>query len=110
MDRTKKIEQEIAKTLEEFDRVEQLPEDPYFYTRLQARLNSREKKNALFPRVLRPAIVTALLLLNIGTAYFYLNTGAGGETTSQRQELGQMMAEELSMQQAENNTFIFLKE
>ena len=107
MDRKKKIEQEIAKTLEQFDRVERLPEDPYFYTRLQARLKSREETNALFPRVLRPAIVTALLLLNIGTAYFYLNTGTSGQTTGQRQELAQMMAEELSMQQSENNTFIF---
>ena len=107
MDRKKKIEQEIAKTLEEFDKVERLPEDPYFYTRMQARLNSREKKNALFPRVLRPAIVTLLLLLNIGTAYFYLNTGTSGQTTTQHQELGQTIAEELGMQQSENITFIF---
>lgn len=107
MDRKKKIEEEIARTLAEFDRAERLPEDPYFYTRLQARLNRREVKNTLFTRILRPAIVTALLLLNIGTAYFYLNTGTSGKTTNQRQELARLMVEDLNMEQTENNIFIF---
>ena len=110
MDRKKKIEEEIARTLEEFDRVERLPEDPYFYTRLQARLRERFTEKTGFFKLLRPAIVTALLLLNIVTAFFYLSTDTSSQTTDSRQQTVLLISKELGIEQSENNIFNLFEE
>jgi len=110
MDRKRKIEEEIARTLEEFDRVERLPEDPYFYTRLQTRLRERLTEKTGFFKLLRPAIVTALLLLNIVTAFFYLSADTSVQTTDSRQQMVLLLSKELGMEQSENNIFSLLEE
>jgi hypothetical protein len=81
MDKRKRIEieEEIDKTLAAMDRMEKLEAGPYFYTRLKPRLDSREKKatarlpGTLLSRMLRPVLVTLLLLLNVVTALLILS-------------------------------------
>ncbi len=48
MNKKEKIEQKIRKTLDQFDHAEQLPPNPYFYTRVQARLEeTRRQQNVI---------------------------------------------------------------
>ena len=74
MNKRERIEQEIEKTLECFDRAEHLKVDPYFYTRLQARIKDIEKRKRfswqemLSVKALRPILLTAIVVLNIFTA------------------------------------------
>ena len=110
MDRKKKIEEEIARTLDAFDRVERLPEDPYFYTRLQARLRERETDKIGLFKFLRPAIVTALLIVNIVTAFFYLSADTSGQTTDSRQQIVLLLSKELGIEQSENTIFNLFEE
>lgn len=97
MNKKQKIEREIDKTLEQFDKAPKLPPDPYFYTRLQARLNEREKKAGVWGAVLKPALLVILLLLNITSATVYLSQKTD-TTNSARQELISLLSEDFQSQ------------
>ncbi len=68
MNKKDTIEQEIQKTLDQIENTENLPPNPYFYTRVQARLEERRKKQNVFSAILRPALLTALVAINLSTA------------------------------------------
>ena len=68
MNKKEKIERDIQKTLDQFENVEQLPPNPYFFTRVQARLEETQKQQSVFSTILRPALLTALVAINLSTA------------------------------------------
>lgn len=78
MERKKRIEQEVMKTLQCLDDLENIETSPFFYTRLQARIQDidtqKERstgKILSMPR-LRLAFLTLLVIVNIFSAVFVL--------------------------------------
>ena len=74
MTESEKIEREIEKTLGCFDTAQRLKADPYFYTRLRARIADEEKgrrsilRGLFSPNMLRPVFLAVVVLLNLITA------------------------------------------
>ena len=104
MNKKAHIENEIQKTLDQFDQAEKLPHDPWFYTRLQAQLDSRRQQRKVLAAVLKPAMLTLLVLANIGTAAWYLNSGESA-TTSSRQELVELLANDFNVNSDQSSVF-----
>ena len=84
MDKRKRIREEVELTLRAMDQMQDIEAGPYFYTRLEARLKSRRKESVSWlpsgTRVLRPAMLSLLLLINVFTAIFFLSGPAETET------------------------------
>ncbi len=78
MDKRKRVQEEVEKTMSLLDRVENLEAGPYFYTRVEARLRQIEreektKQPGIFGvRVLKPALLVLLLIVNLFSAVFFL--------------------------------------
>ena len=64
---------EVEKILGCFDKIEPIKADPFFYTRLQNRLTSSAPDDLSHRavRILRPALLMSLILLNIYTLFIY---------------------------------------
>ena len=80
------IEQEVQKTLQCLEPPKKLPVNPYFYTRLQTRMSSRQKEQAqqdgfFSSRLWRPVFIGIIIILNLTTAILlYINEGTRQET------------------------------
>lgn len=74
----KQIEGEVKKTLELLDQIEEIKPNPYFYTRLQARLKKQEaerkgKTAGIFSwEKLRPAFLTVVVVINIISGILFI--------------------------------------
>jgi hypothetical protein len=73
MNKKEIIDQEVQKTLQFLEPMEKVSADPYFYTRLQARLRlqhqQKENRFELFgSRWWRPALAGMIVILNLTTA------------------------------------------
>jgi hypothetical protein len=106
MNKKEKIEQEIQKTLDQFENVEQLPPNPYFYTRVQARLDKTRKQQSLISAILRPALLTTLVAINMGTAFWYFSGDEQQSQINTRQELAEILQDDLTLVNEQNNIFI----
>jgi hypothetical protein len=95
VNKREKIEEEIQKTLDQFDHAERLPGDPYFHARVMARLEERGRPRALFPALLRPALLMILVAVNVITAVWYLGGAARQTQAGNRRQLIEVLAEEL---------------
>ncbi|GAB4330505.1 MAG: hypothetical protein Kow0037_06290 [Calditrichia bacterium] len=98
MDRKKKIENEVRKTLELMDRDSGLPPDPYFYTRLSAKIEEREHSVKSVAALLRPALLIILFVLNVGTVAWYWGQLHSVNEGNARLELATILAGELQTQ------------
>lgn len=107
MNKKEKIEQEISKTFEQFDRADKLPSNPYFYTRVQARLEEKKKQQNVFFAILKPALIIALLAVNMSTVIWYLGGTEQQDQTNSRQELAEILAGDLKLDNDQNSNFIF---
>jgi hypothetical protein len=73
-ERKARIEKEVEKTLQQLDRFEKLENDPFFYTRLQAKLKGMQDRPILsvtesfVSRYLRSAFLVLLFVLNLVSA------------------------------------------
>ena len=73
-ERKRQIEREVEKTLQQLDRFEKLESDPFFYTRLQAKLKSLQGRPILsvtessVGRYLRFTFLILLFFLNLVSA------------------------------------------
>lgn len=90
-ERKERIEKEVEKTLQQLDQFEKLESDPFFYTRLQAKMKSTQNQHnqsAIFSfagRYLRPAFLILLLVLNLISALVVLqnrNSGSDSQSTN----------------------------
>jgi hypothetical protein len=107
MSKKEKIEQEIQKTLDQFENTEQLPPNPYFYSRVQARLKETGKQQHIFSAILRPALLTTLVAVNLGTAYWYLTGNEQQSQINTREQLVEILEDDLTATNEQNNLFIF---
>ena len=89
MDKKHKIREEVEKTISLLDKVEEIDINPFLFSRIKVQLDSRavasEKKSFdwIF-KVLRPAIVAVLLLVNIYSVIaFYQSSYSNQETRQQ---------------------------
>lgn len=98
MEKRKRIESEIRKTLAEFDRAVGLEPDPYFFTRLSAKIAGRQRARRAFANRLRPALLAILFVLNAGTAVWYWGELKAVNNSQARQELATILAGELKTQ------------
>jgi len=75
MNNNKRIEEEVIKTLQYLERNETIDPGPFFYTRLQARINDLHKpKASLFDWLfgvqwVRPALIALLILVNVFSVF-----------------------------------------
>jgi len=75
------IEAQVEASLASLDHIERAETDPYFYTRLKARMERRTVRSPLW---LKPALVFPVLALLIGMETFYW---LGQSTTNDTSEL-----------------------
>ena len=105
MNKNDNVEKEIQKTLDMFEQADSLPENPYFYTRVQARLDEgRREKPGLFA-VLKPALLAMLFVLNLSTAFWYLGSSNETPQTSSRQELVEMLSGDFNKSSEKSDLF-----
>ena len=85
MKKEEKIIEEVEKTLNVFDNIENLEENPYLFTRIQSEIESLpvKEKRTLSGNILRPAILFLILIVNVFTAVFFLNSDSETSTTKQ---------------------------
>lgn len=106
MNKKEKIEREINKTLEQFEKAERLPANPFFFTRVQQRINERSVKQPAINRFLKPALVTGLLAVNILTFVWYFTVNNVNDTTSSRQELIELLSADFNLDNDQKNIFL----
>ena len=97
MNKKEKIEEQISKTLDQFEHAEQLPPNPYFYTRVQARLEETRRQKRVLSAILRPALLTALVTINLSTAVWYLGGSDHVNQSETRKELIEILAGDLKL-------------
>ena len=104
MDRQERIEKEINQTLDVFDLVEKLPHNPYFFSRLQARMEEKPKEKMVFA-TLRPVLLASLLAINIITALSYFsNSGLVTQITTE-QDPYEVFASDFNLNQTQTDLF-----
>ena len=106
MNKKEKIEEEIRKTLAVFEQKQSLPPNPYFYTRVQQRINERSGSKSTTMGFLKPALLTILLLINVSTFIWYFNYTENYSSTENQQELIEFLSNDLNLNTNQNNIFL----
>ena len=107
MNKQEKIQNEIDKTVEMLEQKESLPPNPYFYTRVQQRLNEKTKKEFLIFSVLKPAFFTALIALNLTTAIWYTSSDSSVINTETDLELVDVLKSDFNLNNDQTENLIF---
>lgn len=82
METNKNLQKEITKTLGALDNWKQIETDPFFYTRLSVRIENKTSAFNWFLNspILKPALITMTLLINIFTINYLITTNASTQT------------------------------
>jgi len=92
------IEKEVARTLRQMEEEAPLKADPFFYTRLTARIQEEQAAHHLEAPTTwqrwRPFVLAALVGANIITAALWMNTTTA---TSEREQALNAMAQDYSL-------------
>ncbi len=107
MNDQEKIQNEIDKTLGMFEKKESLPPNPYFYTRVQQRLNEKTKKEFSIFSVLKPALFTALIAINLTTAVWYTSSDSSVVSTDKELELVDVFKSDFNLESDQTENLIF---
>lgn len=101
--KTKNIEQEVEKTLQCFQQLKPLEHNPFFYTRIKARLEDESSKNIILRSVpvLQPIMILLLAIVNFGFAFLIL----GNENNSTQYIAISELATEYSLEESINDPF-----
>ena len=114
MNRKEKIEQEVQKTLECINQAERLKSNPFFYTRLKAKiddLHSQKQKIRGWEfawGVLKPGLLLLIIILNIFTAILFLKNR--DNEYSSREQLLDAFAQELTLDSNQYNPTLLINE
>ncbi len=98
MKKEEKIRLEVEKTLNAFDKIESIDENPFLYTQIQSEIKSlqiKEKRLILRGNIIRPVILFLILIINVFTAIFFLSFKS--ETTSTNQTYLSAISSEYSI-------------
>jgi hypothetical protein len=111
MDKKERIEEEVQKTLQCFEDFEKIEPNPFFLTRLKARIRSLEAEQAhtLLPgrRVwfLHPAVLSLLIVANLFSAILVLRGSATHMETDTRSQYIAAFAEEYLLNQEDTDLY-----
>ena len=106
MNKKERIEEEVRKTLDVFELKESLPPNPYLYTRIQKRIKEKMENNSKILVILKPVLLTILLLINVGTVIWYFNSSEDYYVTETRQELIEILSSDLNLKTNQSNIFL----
>jgi len=100
MERRKFTQEEIEKIVQSMDGVNRAEIAPFFYTRLQAKIDSASSpSNTIWSVIMKPAVslvtLSLLLILNIAAIRYYSKTSK--QTTSEKSSPIQKFAEEYDL-------------
>ena len=106
MNKKTDIENQINLTLAMFDKAEKLPPDPNFYTHLKSRLRNQTEPRPMRV-VFRPLLLSALVVLNLVTAFSYLSSVDTVSNGDSKQTLIDLFAEDLNLDSGQSEIFNF---
>jgi len=101
MNREERIEEHVRQTLDAFEQAEKLPPNPYFFTRVQARLKRKEKSFTI-AHVVKPAVIALLLILNMITVFRYFNRAEVRNDAVTTREVLNLLSEDLCLDETES--------
>jgi hypothetical protein len=107
MNKKEKIQSEIDKTLSLFDAKEYLTPNPYFYTRVNQRLNEKQKKEFSFSAIIKPAFFTALIAINLTTALWYMSSDNLTYQTDEKTALTDILKTDFNLETNQTESLIF---
>jgi len=107
MNKKETIQNEIDKTLGLFDEKESLPPNPYFYTRVQQRINEKSRKEFSIFGLLKPAFFTALIALNLTTAIWYTSSDGLIDQTDTNVELADILKTDFNLDNDQTENLLF---
>ena len=107
MNKEKKIEHEIEKTLRMFERKDSIPSNPYFYTRVKQRIDEKSNKEFSVFGVLKPAFFTLLVVLNLTTVIWYTSSIDSTNGTETDSELVDILKSDFNLDSDNNESLIF---
>lgn len=107
MNKKEQIEKQVRETLDLLNNPEQLSPNPYFYTRVQARLEENSQQKHAVSAILRPALLTVLILLNLSSAAWYLKGTSQASQTDSHQELVDLLTNDFQLDNNETNLLNF---
>ena len=114
MNKKEKIEREVQKTLECFDQTEQLKSNPFFYTRVKARIGGlasysrKPTSGELVWRIFKPALLFSIIAINIFTATMFLKNP--GEKSTSREQIINVFAQEFTLDSELYNPNLLINE
>ena len=106
MKKQEKIEQEITKTLTQFEKAEVLEPNPYLFTRIQQRLGEKNRRKNYFSRSLKPAFFSALLAANMITAIWYLNVEDLNNSNNSDLELIEILSGDFNLENDQSDLLL----
>ncbi len=92
------IQKEIEKTTAYFDLLDRIEPNPYFFTRLEARLDAGPESRTVFKGALQSVWVTALILINLVSIIVFWSDNRESATT--RELYLQEVASDLTINQS----------
>jgi hypothetical protein len=90
MERKRKIEDEVEKTLTVLDGMENARQNPFLYTRIKAKLESKKDADQSSKPILLPVSLVLLVLLNIFTLFNTQLTGNQDQSSISQQYLQEL--------------------
>ncbi len=107
MKSSKKIEEEVRKTMDLLDEKDSTEINPFFYTRVKAKLDEIENKNTVkesgyVQLVLKPAFLALIISLNIVSGYFLLKEE---EQSLSREDFLSAFSEDYSITDSDTEIF-----
>ena len=106
MNKKVKIEEEVKKTLGMLDQQESLPPNPFFYTRIQQRIKEKSEGKFAFLGFLKPALLTGLVVINIGTYIWFFSDDQVDTLNNNQQELIELLSQDFNLEQSQTNLFL----
>ena len=107
MNKKEKIENQIDKTFGMFDKKESLQPNPYFYTRVQQRLNEKSKREFSIFSILKPVFFIALVALNLTTAIWYTTSDSLTISTENELELVDILKSDFNLDSDQTENLLF---
>jgi hypothetical protein len=114
MNKKDKIEYEVKKTLDCFDHPGQLKSNPFFYTRVKARIEELEnygrkpESGKLVWGILKPALLFSIVAINIVTATLFLKNP--NDTSTSREQIINAFANEFTLDSKQYNPNLLFNE
>jgi|GEM_PF-5722217 len=106
MDNRSQIENKVDQAMKLLDELDEMKPDPYFLSKLEARIKSAEKAKFSVSGWVKPALAGVLLMVNIGTALWYFSGSGNTAQTNTETQLIRYLAGDLI---STENEYPFLK-